>query len=86
MSDLATIEIERDLVEVASERAAKEGLSTAVFISLLLRRNFERQNSEETIIAYDHSAGEDFVLSREPNESAEEHQERADHFGRLFGR
>jgi hypothetical protein len=42
MSDLARIEIERDVAEAAARRAAEEGLTLTAYISLLLRRSFER--------------------------------------------
>jgi hypothetical protein len=86
VSQLATVEIEQDLLDAASEKAAQQGMSAGAFISLLLRRNFERVDREDTIIAYDHSSGDHFALAREPNESERDYQDRADHFGRLFGR
>jgi hypothetical protein len=42
MSDLARIEIERDVAEAAARRAADEGLTLTAYISLLLRTSFER--------------------------------------------
>ena len=41
MSDLAQVEIERDVADAAARRAAEEGLTVTAYISLLLRRSFE---------------------------------------------
>ena len=42
MTDLARVEIERDVADAAARRAAEQGLSVSAYISLLLRRSFER--------------------------------------------
>lgn len=80
------IELDGDVIETASQRAASEGLSTGAFISDFLRRSFERSPSEESIIVHDHSDGEDFTLAREPGESDAEYESRASHFGGIFNR
>jgi hypothetical protein len=54
MGDLARIEIERDLAGAAARRAAEEGLTVTAYISLLLRRSFERAPGEESVLVYDH--------------------------------
>jgi hypothetical protein len=87
MTEVATIEIDREVADVAARRAAEQGLSTADFITRLLRRGLERPLGEESILAYDHSDGiDDFTLAREPGETDEEYHQRASHFGALFGR
>jgi hypothetical protein len=87
MNNVATIQIDRDVVDVAARRAAEEGLSTSDFITQLLRRSFERALGEESILVYDHSEGnEEFTLSREAGETEEEYNRRAAHFSGLFVR
>ena len=54
MSDLARIEIDRDVADAAARRAAEEGLTVTAYISLLLRRSFERVPGEESVLVYDH--------------------------------
>ena len=54
MTDLARIEIDRDVADAAARRAAEEGLSVTAYISLLLRRSFERGSGDESILVYDH--------------------------------
>jgi hypothetical protein len=46
ISDLTHIEIERDVADAAALRAAEEGLTVTAYISLLLRRSFERHPGE----------------------------------------
>jgi hypothetical protein len=66
MSDLARIEIERDVADAAARRAAEEGLTVTAYISLLLRRSFERLPGEESVLVYDgvYADGE-FRIDRE---------------------
>lgn len=87
MGDLARIEIERDLADAAARRAAEEGLTVTAYISLLLRRSFERAPGEESVLAYDH-VGDDgeFHIDREPDEDDESYGRRAALYDGLFGR
>jgi hypothetical protein len=87
MGDLARIEIERDLADAAARRAAEEGLTVTAYISLLLRRSFERAPGEESVLVYDH-VGDDgeFRIEREPDEGDESYSRRAALYGGLFGR
>jgi hypothetical protein len=87
MSDLARIEIERDVAEAAARRAAEEGLSVTVYVSLLLRRSFERAPGEESILAYDHvDDGGELHIDREPGEDDASYNRRSSLYGNLFGR
>ena len=87
MSDLTRIEIERDVADAAARRAAAEGLSITAYISLLLRRSFERAPGEESVLAYDHvDSGGECRLDREVDEDDESYQRRSDLYGALFGR
>ncbi len=87
MSDLARIEIDRDVAEAAARRAAEEGLSVTVYVSLLLRRSFERSPGEESILVYDHvQEGNDFQINREPDEDDESYARRSELYDSLFGR
>jgi len=87
MSDLAQVEIERDVADAAARRAAEEGLTVAAYISLLLRRSFERAPGEESVLVYDHidddGASE---IDREANEDDESYRRRSALYGSLFGR
>ncbi len=87
MSDLARVEIERDVADAAARRAAEQGLTVTAYISLLLRRSFERAPGEESVIAYDHvDGGGEFHIDREPNEDDESYRRRLALYGSLFGR
>ncbi len=87
MSDLARIEIERDVADAAARRAAEEGLTVTAYISLLLRRSFERLPGEESVLVYDHvDKGGDFRVDREADEDDESYQRRSALYGGLFGR
>ena len=86
MSDLARIEIDRDIADVAAQRAAKEGLTVAAYLSLLLRRTFERALDEESVLVYDHvDDGADARIDREPDESEDSHNRRSELYDNLFG-
>ena len=86
MSDFAQIAIERDVVDTAAQRAAEQGLSVGEYISLLLRRSFERLPDEESVLVYDHvGQGEGFDLHREAGDD-EAYKRRAALYGNLFGR
>jgi hypothetical protein len=87
MGDLARIEIERDVAEAAARRAAEEGLTVTAYISLLLRRSFERAPGEESVLVYDHvDDGGESHIDREPNEDDESYRRRSALYGDLFGR
>jgi hypothetical protein len=87
MSDLAAVEIERDVIDAAARRAAEEGLSVAAYITLLLRRSFERAAGEESVLAYDHVGnGDDFLVDREADEDDESYNRRAALYNDLFRR
>jgi hypothetical protein len=87
MRDLARIEIERDVADAAARRAAEEGLTVTAFVSLLLRRSFERAPGEETILVYDHvgDSGE-IHIDREDDEDDESYNRRSALYGSLFDR
>lgn len=87
MSDLARIEIERDVADTAARRAAEEGLTVTAYISLLLRRNFERAPGEESVLVYDHvDDGGTFQVDRESDENDEAYNRRSALYDSLFGR
>ncbi|MGB8399376.1 hypothetical protein [Bradyrhizobium sp.] len=87
MSDLARVEIERDVADAAARRAAEEGLTVTAYISLLLRRSFERVPGEESVLVYDHvDEGGEFHIDREANEDDESYGRRSALYGSLFGR
>jgi hypothetical protein len=89
MSDLARIEIERDVADTAARRAAEEGLTVTAYISLLLRRNFERAPGEESVLVYDHvdhKGAFDFDIDRESDENDEAYNRRSALYDSLFGR
>jgi hypothetical protein len=87
MSNLARIEIERDVADVAARRAAEEGMSVTAYISLRLRRSFERAPGEESVLVYDHVDGAGEVqIDREPSESDEIHKQRSALYDNLFRR
>jgi hypothetical protein len=87
MSDLARIEIERDVAETAARRAAEEGLTVTAYISLLLRRSFERLPGEESVLAYDHvDKDAEFSVDREADENDESFERRSALYSSLFGR
>ena len=87
MSDLARIEIERDVADAAARRAAEEGLTVTAYISLLLRRSFERLPGEESVLVYDH-VDEDGELrvDREADEDDESYERRSALYADIFGR
>jgi hypothetical protein len=86
MSDLARVEIERDVADVAARRAAEEGLTVTTYISLLLRRSFERAPGEESVLVYDHvdEVG-GLHIDRETNEDDESYRRRSALYASLFG-
>ncbi len=87
MSDLARVEIERDVADAAARRAAEEGLTVTAYISLLLRRSFERAPGEESVLVYDHvDDGGELHVDREPNEDDESHRRRSALYDSLFRR
>ena len=87
MGDLARVEIERDVADAAARRAAEQGLTVTAYISLLLRRSFERAPGEESVIVYDHvEGGGEFHIDREPNEDEESYRRRLALYSSLFGR
>jgi hypothetical protein len=87
MSDLARIEIEQDVAEAAARRAAEEGLTVTAYLSLLLRRSFERLPGEESVLVYNHvDEGSDFSVDREADEDDESYERRSALYGSLFGR
>jgi hypothetical protein len=87
MSDLVRIEIERDVAEAAARRAAEEGLTVTAYISLLLRRSFERPPGEESVLVYDHITEEgEFSVDRDADENDESYERRSALYGSLFGR
>jgi hypothetical protein len=87
MGDLAQVEIERDVADAAARRAAEEGLTVTAYISLLLRRSFERLPGEESVLVYDHVDDSGvFHVDRELDEDDESYERRAALYGRIFGR
>jgi hypothetical protein len=62
-------------------------LTVTAYISLLLRRSFERAPGEESVLVYDH-VGEDREshIDREPGEGDESYGRRAALYDSLFGR
>jgi len=87
MSDLAQIEIERDVADTAARRAAAQGLTVTEYVSLLLRRSFERAPGEESVLVYDHvDERGDIRIDREPNEDDESYRQRSALYGNLFRR
>jgi hypothetical protein len=87
MSELARVEIEQDVADAAARRAAEEGLTVTAYISLLLRRSFERLPGEESVLAYDHvEAGSEFGVDRESDEDDASYERRSALYGSLFGR
>jgi hypothetical protein len=86
MSDLAQVEIERDVADAAARRAAEQGLTVTAYISLVLRRSFERAPGEESVLAYDHvDGGGKSHIDREPGEDDESYQRRSALYDALFG-
>jgi hypothetical protein len=81
------IEVERDVADTATRRAAEQGLSVTEYIALLLRRSFERGPDEESVLVYDHvDDGGEFHVDREPDEDDESYRRRVALFRDLFGR
>ena len=90
MSNLAQIEIERDVADVAALRAADEGMTVTAYISLLLRRSFERAPGEESVLVYDHvydhvDDGGEIHIDRDLNEDDESYRRRSELYSGLFG-
>jgi hypothetical protein len=87
MNDLARVEIDRDVADAAAERAAKEGVTVTAYISLLLRRSFERVPGEESVLVYDHvHDGGEFRVDRGEDEDDESYARRSALYGSLFRR
>jgi hypothetical protein len=87
MSDLARIEIDRDVADAAADQAAEQGLTVTAYISLLLRRSFERTPGEDSVLIYDHvDDGGKFRIDREADEDDESCRRRSALYGGLFGR
>lgn len=87
MSDLARIEIERDVADTAARRAAEEGLTVSAYVSLLLRRSFERVPGEQSVLVYDHVDDSDEAhIDREPDEGDESYNQRTALYDSLFDR
>jgi len=87
MSDLARIEIERDVADTAARRAAEEGLTVTAYVSLLLRRSFERAPGEESVLVYDHvEDGVEVHIDRDPDEDDESYNRRSALYDSLFNR
>jgi len=87
MTDLTRIDIERDVAEAAARRAAEEGVTVTAYISLLLRRSFERAPGEESVIVYDHvGEGDKFDIDREGGEDDESYSRRSSLYNSLFSR
>jgi hypothetical protein len=87
MSDLTRIEIDRDIADAAARRAAEQGLTVAAYISLLLRRSFERAPGEESVLVYDHVAdGGDMSMDRDAGEDDDRYNRRSGLYDDLFGR
>jgi hypothetical protein len=85
MNDLARIEIERDVADAAARRAAEEGLTVTAFLSLLLRRAFERAPGEESVLLYDHVGHRDVDTDRDPTEDDDSYRRRSELYNSLFG-
>lgn len=87
MSDTATVEIERDVIDAAERRAAEQGLTVAAYITLLLRRSFERAAGAEGVLVYDHVGnGDDVLIDREVHEDDEIYSRRSKLYNHLFSR
>ena len=87
MNGIARIDLEQDLFDAAAERAAEEGLSVDAYVSLVLRRSFEREPGEDSVLVYDHAAvGPEAEIDREPGETETSHQRRSGLYGGLFGK
>jgi hypothetical protein len=57
------------------------------YVSLLLRRSFERVPGEESVLVYDHVDDSGAVhIDREPDEDDESYNRRSALYGRLFDR
>jgi len=87
MGELARVEIERDVADIAARRAAEQGMTVTAYISLLLRRSFERAPGEESVLVYDHVDGcSEFHIDRASNEDEESYRRRVALYDSLFGR
>jgi hypothetical protein len=87
MSDLVRVEIERDVIDIAARRAAEEGLTVAAYITLLLRRSFERAAGDESVLVYDHVGnGDNLLIAREAGEDDESYKHRTALYNGLFSR
>ena len=86
MTDLARIEIDRDVADATASRAAEEALTVTAYISLLLRRSFERAPGEESVLVYDHTGpGGEFHIDRDIGEDDGNYDQRSALYDRLFG-
>jgi hypothetical protein len=84
---MAKIELEQDIVDAAAARAAEHGLSLTEYVSLLLRRSFERASNEDSVLAYDSLGEADTpVIDREPGETDADYERRSALYRDLFGR
>jgi len=87
MSDLTRVDIERDVADAAARRAAQEGVTLTAYISLLLRRSFERAVGEDSVLVYDHGDEEgEFHIDREAGEDDASYNRRSALYDSLFGR
>ena len=86
MTELVRIDIDRDVAAVATRRAEELGLTVTAYVSLLLRRSFERAQGEESILTYDHvsEAGE-VHIDRDDGEGEDDYNRRSTLYGSLFG-
>jgi len=85
MSGVAKVELEQDLIDAAAERAAQEGMSVNSYVSLLLRRAFEREVGETSVLVYDHVDGEESpVVDRMAGEDEESYRRRSVLYTGLF--
>ena len=86
MNGLIRIEVEQDVFDAASERAADEGMSVTSYVSQVLRRAFERAPGEESILIYDRlPGGMSGAMDRVSSESDEDHKGRSALYDGLFG-
>ena len=86
MGEMLRIELERELVDAAAERAAEQGLTLDAYVALLLRRTFERPPGEESALVYDHiDDGGLAVVDREFAETDASYERRSALYRGLFG-
>ena len=61
-------------------------MTVTAYISLLLRRSFERGSGDESILVYDHvQEGGEFRVDREADEDDESYARRSAVYNSLFG-